>query len=250
MKKIGVGFLCLYLLLTTVAFAELYKYTDDKGGIHFTDNPMNLPQEQRNNITATKTTNVESIVYNDAPQKQLNVYNKRETELPQIMCIDDGNNPSIYEKCYVKLCTTLISDNDFIENDLKTSSDEYKKWKNAIQVAYGVSDENICSLVNQESRFATPEATWTLFKESLLQGKTDDALACFSFGSLKKYRDMFNYLGREELKQMATEMLSIQRITSSEESAKYRIRRKENGQEITYYIYFDNFAGNWKIRQF
>ncbi len=42
-------------------------------------------------------------------------------------------------------------------------------------------------------------------------------------------------------------MKPIQKITEDKGNAKYRIIRNVNGTEITFYIYFVNVLGNWKI---
>ena len=45
-------------------------------------------------------------------------------------------------------------------------------------------------------------------------------------------------------------MGNIGKITGSEKEAKYRIRRMEEGKEITYYIHFYNVDGEWKMDEF
>jgi hypothetical protein len=52
------------------------------------------------------------------------------------------------------------------------------------------------------------------------------------------------------MKEIGEKMGNIGKIIASEQEAKYRIRRMEEGKEITYYIYFHNFDGEWKMRDF
>ena len=44
----------LVLLLSVLAGAEYYKYIDEDGNVSFTDNIMNVPEDQRQNTQAIK----------------------------------------------------------------------------------------------------------------------------------------------------------------------------------------------------
>ena len=58
MRRLGVqvlGLVCL-LALASPAKAETYKWTDKDGGIHFTDNPYELPEPQRSRVLKQQET--------------------------------------------------------------------------------------------------------------------------------------------------------------------------------------------------
>ena len=48
MKKIL--FILLFLFLTQLSFAEVYKWVDEKGGVHFTDDILQIPEKYRPQI--------------------------------------------------------------------------------------------------------------------------------------------------------------------------------------------------------
>lgn len=48
MKKIF--FILLFLFLTQLSFAEVYKWVDEKGGVHFTDDILQIPEKYRPQI--------------------------------------------------------------------------------------------------------------------------------------------------------------------------------------------------------
>ncbi len=48
MKKIL--FILLFLLVTDLSFGEVYKWVDDKGGVHFTDDLLQIPERYRPQI--------------------------------------------------------------------------------------------------------------------------------------------------------------------------------------------------------
>lgn len=65
-----------------------------------------------------------------------------------------------------------------------------------------------------------------------------------------KYEQIFKVMGKDKLKEMAEKMNPIGKITLDNMRAKYRIARNQKGNEITYYIYFSNINGEWKIVQY
>ena len=66
----------------------------------------------------------------------------------------------------------------------------------------------------------------------------------------KKYREIFSVLGKDKMKKMAEEMNPIEKIISDNRSTKYRIKRKMDRKDITFYLYFSNINGEWKIAQY
>lgn len=108
---------------------------------------------------------------------------------------------------------------------------------------------NIDIILGPDSKFSSPEKTWQLFVESLQKSDIDTAIECISPSSKHKYRMVFSTL-KDRLNEIASNMNKIGKIKEDAEMAKYRIRKMENGKEITYYIYFVNILGEWKIEQF
>jgi hypothetical protein len=104
-------------------------------------------------------------------------------------------------------------------------------------------------IVNPDKRFSSPEQTWETYRQALMAGDLDLALECHVFNDTK-YKKIFELMGKEKLKKMAEKMNPIGKITMNDMRAKYRIRRNEKGNEITYYIYFSNINGEWKIVQY
>ena len=98
-------------------------------------------------------------------------------------------------------------------------------------------------------RFATPEATWDFYRSSLSRGDIQSAISChIPFDT--KYSGLFNELGPKKVKQIGHEMGSIEKIISDSSKAKYRLKRQENGMDITYYVYFVQINGEWKIEKY
>jgi len=104
-------------------------------------------------------------------------------------------------------------------------------------------------IVNPDRRFSSPEKTWETYKKALMEGDIDLALECH-IRNRNKYKEIFKLMGKDKLKKMAEKMNPIGKITMNDMRAKYRIRRNQKGNEISYYIYFSNVNGEWKIVQY
>jgi len=104
-------------------------------------------------------------------------------------------------------------------------------------------------IIGPDKRFSSPEKTWGTFRNALIEGNIDVVADCYVPGQWKN-RKTFALLGKEKMKEIGGKMGDIGKIIASEQEAKYRIRRIEEGKEITYYIYFYNFDGEWKMRDF
>jgi len=104
-------------------------------------------------------------------------------------------------------------------------------------------------IVSADKRFSSPEKTWETYRRALMAGDLDLALECHVPNN-NKYEQIFKLMGKDKLKKMAEKMHPIGKITLDNMSAKYRITRNQKGNEITYYIYFSNINGEWKIVQY
>lgn len=59
-------FLTVFMLFTSSAFAEFYKYTDESGAVRFTDNLADVPEEQRQKIPGYKESQTPETADTDA----------------------------------------------------------------------------------------------------------------------------------------------------------------------------------------
>ncbi len=59
MKKVIIilASFAILLLMCRFSYAQVYKWVDNKGGIHFTDNYYQIPERYRNQITSVKQAN-------------------------------------------------------------------------------------------------------------------------------------------------------------------------------------------------
>lgn len=104
-------------------------------------------------------------------------------------------------------------------------------------------------IVGPDKHFSSPEKTWETYKKALMEGDIELAMECHVPGD-KKYREIFSVLGKDKMKKMAEELNPIEKIISDTRSTKYRIKRKMDGKDITFYLYFSNINGEWKIAQY
>lgn len=112
------------------------------------------------------------------------------------------------------------------------------------------SATTVVNVLRREEIDALLQGKWHEMQGSLRVGNVEKAVALFTDATQEKYRGLFTFLA-DSLPQMADEMDNIQLIYLHDRRAKYRIRRMEDGQEITYYIYFHQLSdGLWKIYQF
>jgi hypothetical protein len=91
---------------------------------------------------------------------------------------------------------------------------------------------------------------WVGMKQAMMDKDAGKASSYFAEWSKERYFGIFSALG-SYMPQVAQDMQDIGMIYFIDGVAKYRIRRMEQGQEITYYIYFVRSEnGLWKIQQF
>ena len=230
-----------FILFTSFAHAELYKYTDSKGVLHYTDNILSVPEDQRNQINTIEENKSPSRLDSAPTNEKSNQLNLSATDI-----------------CYLKISGLIVSESDLTElKRMGITPEKFNKFKSKIQQKYGVNDNTVCAFASPytndtspDPRFASPELTYTVFKEALTKGEIKQVSECFSLRSKAKYIKAFTAMGTENLKQMVSNMVPIEHIYTHSDMAKYRIKRNEGGQDITYYIYFLNEFGNWKIEQF
>jgi hypothetical protein len=131
----------------------------------------------------------------------------------------------------------------------KESGQTQKAEKLAKELDKIGSKRGIELIIDPDKRFSSPEKTWETYRKALIAGNIDIVAECYVPGEWKN-RKAFAFLGKEKMKEIGERMGNIGKIIATEQEAKYRIRRIEGDKEITYYIFFHNFDGEWKMRDF
>jgi len=134
-------------------------------------------------------------------------------------------------------------------NSYKNSGQEQKAAQLLQDMEKITGKRKMALIVESDKRFSSPEATWELYKKALIAGDIDLAMECHLPGE-RQYREVYTALGKEEMKKIAEDMRPIEKVTASETSAKYRIKRLIEGNDITFYITFVNIDGEWKIENY
>ena len=104
-------------------------------------------------------------------------------------------------------------------------------------------------LIGPDSRFSSPEKTWETYKRALASGDIETVTECYRPGEWR-FSKTLKVLGIDKMKEIARDMGDIARLRGNDQEAKYRIRRMVSGNELTFYIYFYNIDGEWKMKSF
>jgi tetratricopeptide (TPR) repeat protein len=152
---------------------------------------------------------------------------------------------SKYPDGYFSLTLRHLVARYYKENGEKEKAKRYMAELTAI-----ARSRNMELITEPDKRFATPEATWEVYRKALIAGDIEGALSCHSPGDTK-YRAVLTKLGPETAKKMGKDMGPIHKTktNSNDERAEYLITRKEGEQEFGYNVYFININGEWKIEQ-
>lgn len=105
-------------------------------------------------------------------------------------------------------------------------------------------------ITGPDKRFASPEKTYEIYKKALIEGNIEEVEECYVLGKGSTMKQMFTAIGKDKTKEIGVEMGAIQKIIDDGQTAKYRILRKEEGEDIGYYIIFHNIDGEWKMEPF
>lgn len=121
-------------------------------------------------------------------------------------------------------------------------------YKVMLKQEWGVDDIN--SIGNPDPKFSSPEKTWVLYKNAMMKGDFESAYKCLMPGYEKKLRSIVEAIGEKRMREIAEAMNPIEKIIADENSAKYRLIRNIKEKNITFYVYFINVFGEWKIDQY
>jgi len=126
--------------------------------------------------------------------------------------------------------------------------DKLKELIEFLKIESGVND--IDSTEKHDERFSSPEKTWELYRSSFLAGNIELANRCL----MPKYREKLDSIrkaiGDNKMKRKIEKMRPIEKVAENNGRAKYRIKRKIGEQDITFYIYFVEVFGQWKILRY
>ncbi len=91
---------------------------------------------------------------------------------------------------------------------------------------------------------------WEEMINRLVERDIERALGYFAYSSRGRYREQFKLI-EEGLSEIFSGMREIEPVYIKEDDAKYRIRIKDEGGELTGYIWFRrDVFGRWKIDKF
>ena len=102
---------------------------------------------------------------------------------------------------------------------------------------------------NPDPKFSSPEKTWEVYKAALIKGNLELAEECHIHRNSNQIT-IYKKIGVEKTKELAMNFRPIEKVYGDKERCKYRIKRYISGNDITFYIYFANVFGEWKIEQF
>ena len=97
--------------------------------------------------------------------------------------------------------------------------------------------------------FSTPEATWQQFKNAMIAGDLDLALACCCPGS-NRLLNRYKKFGKVKASRAFRSVKSIEKVHQDDASTQFRVNRDINGTQFTTYISFAKIDDQWKINKY
>ena len=102
---------------------------------------------------------------------------------------------------------------------------------------------------SSEQAFASPEHTWALFKNAILEEDFDTAKKCCCHGKTKGVIK-FERMDAEKRKKIVRSMGKIEKVDAGENAATYKVPRHSNGSTFYTYVNFEKVDDEWKIESF
>lgn len=116
-----------------------------------------------------------------------------------------------------------------------------------VSPAYASSDNGgVLEYPSANQQFSSPEQTWTLYKNALLEGDYELAEKCCCPG---KTKHVFVYKRMRESKrqQILQNIKSLEKVYLKKDEAKYKLIKDVNGVDVSSYVYFARIDNQWKI---
>ena len=126
--------------------------------------------------------------------------------------------------------------------------DQLKKLIELFKIESGIDDIDFAE--KPDERFSSPEKTWELYRSAFLAGDIELSNRCLMPKFREKHDVIRKAIGDNKMKRRIEEMRPIERIYQRDGGAKYRIKRKIGDNDITFYIYFVDVFGKWRIDQY
>ena len=95
-------------------------------------------------------------------------------------------------------------------------------------------------------QFASPEQTWILYKNALLEGDYELAEKCCSEGKTKQV-SVFKRMRESKRQRILQDIKSLEKVYLKKDEAKYKLIKDVNGVDVYSYVYFARIDNEWKI---
>jgi hypothetical protein len=144
----------------------------------------------------------------------------------------------------------LMQDQEKLPKDMNSGTVKHEdivKSKQAFKELYGFDYEFLRNPPKPDPRFSSPEKTWALHKNALAAGDIERVVECFIPQSAKTYRETYEALGVQIMREIAADMGSVVKIDGNDSYAKYEILRKQEDKIFSFELLFNNWFGEWKI---
>ena len=145
----------------------------------------------------------------------------------------------------------VLKNQSLISQDMNEEqiTHEYLDYlKLMLKEEWGVDDVN--SIGNPDPKFSSPEKTWSVYKNAMITADFESAYKCLMPRYEKKLRSIVKAVGDKRMSEQAKAMNPIEKVVLDENSAKYRLIRNIKGKDISFYVYFINIFGEWKIDKY
>lgn len=290
-RSIKSGCICLFVLLLSIpGYSEIYKYVDKNGNLVFTNDPTTIPANMKKQVEIKPEIKRPPEKENSIPYEVQPVINKaaparatrKSTTIPalnkgSVPVVNPASGKSAPDKKATSSSHTSYPGAGYKNNSSSSLTQYDKSVINALRRLGYIKTQDYGEISHQEiqymevmfkyafgienittwqadPKFSSPEETWNLHKRALKNGNIDLAVECFMPREKNDRKELYKTIGALRMKEIADSMRPIERVTSDESGAKYRITRSQviNGQQynVTYYIYFNNIFGEWKIEHY
>ena len=101
----------------------------------------------------------------------------------------------------------------------------------------------------EATNLSTPENTWSMFRNALLEGNYDLAME-YCCPDKKKAVTRYKKLGKVKTRRIFRYITSIEKVYQDDNAAQYKINRDIKGKKLTTYMSFAKIDNQWKIDKY